>query len=90
MCGRLFLLFRLTSFLRQVFGVCAVICLLLPLPPNDQSWAAEPADSQAVQLVGIVPAPPFAMKDGDGNWEGIAVNLWRRVAQDLGLRFELR
>ena len=66
------------------------MCILLTLSPNNQSWAAEPADSQAVQLVGIVPAPPFAMKDGDGNWEGIAVNLWRHVAQDLGLRFEFR
>ena len=89
MCGRLFFLFRLASFLLNFFGVCAVICLLLT-SPNNRSWAAESADSQAVQLVGIVPAPPFAMKDGDGNWEGIAVNLWRYVAQDLGLRFEFR
>ena len=90
MCGWLFFLFRRTSFLVNFFGVCAVICLLLTLSPNNRSWAAEPADSQAVQLVGIFPAPPFAMKDGEGNWEGIAVNLWRHVAQDLGLRFEFR
>jgi ABC-type amino acid transport substrate-binding protein len=52
--------------------------------------AAEPADSEGVQLVGIVRAPPFAMEDGDGNWTGIAVELWRHVASDLGLRFEFR
>ena len=90
MCGRLFFLFRPTSFLRQFFVVCCLMCILQTLSPSNQSWAAEPADSQAVQLVGIVPAPPFAMKDGDGNWEGIAVDLWRHVAQDLGLRFEFR
>ena len=30
------------------------------------------------------------MKDGNGNWDGIAVRLWRHVASDLGLQYELR
>lgn len=64
--------------------------MLSTLSPGDRSWADAPADSGAVRLVGILPAPPFAMKDDDGNWEGIAVDLWRHVAQDLGLRCEFR
>jgi ABC-type amino acid transport substrate-binding protein len=55
---------------------------------NAPSWAAEPADGQSVGRVGVVQAPPFAMKDEDGNWQGIAVELWRHVARDLELRFE--
>ena len=30
------------------------------------------------------------MKDGNGNWDGIAVRLWRHVTGDLGLQYELR
>ena len=47
-------------------------------------------DDQGARIVGIVEAPPFAMKDGNGNWDGIAVRLWRHVAGDLGLQYELR
>ena len=88
MRGRLLFPFHPASFVCQFFVVCCLTCILPTLSPRNQSWAAEPVDSQAVQLVGIVPAPPFAMKDSDGTWEGIAVDLWRHVAQDLGLRFE--
>src|SRR5512144_2300484 len=88
MYGRLFLLIRVA--LPLVISFWAVICLLAMLATNTQSWAAELVDSEAVQIVGLVPAPPFAMKDSEGNWEGIAVDLWRHVAHDLGLRFELQ
>ena len=91
MCGPLLFLLRLTSFIHRFVFLCCFTCILQMLSPSDQSLAAEPADSQALQLVGLLPAaPPFAMKDRDGDWEGIAVNLWRHVAQDLGLRFEFR
>ena len=32
--------------------------------------------------------PPFAMKDDDGHWEGIAVDLWERVSHELNLSYE--
>jgi ABC-type amino acid transport substrate-binding protein len=34
--------------------------------------------------VGIEPEPPFAMADGDGGWTGISVELWQRIADQLG------
>jgi polar amino acid transport system substrate-binding protein len=40
-------------------------------------------------IVGTKEAPPFAMKDQDGAWTGIAIDLWREVAQKLGLEFRL-
>jgi ABC-type amino acid transport substrate-binding protein len=64
--------------------------LLLMLGTITPTWAAQPADDQSTPIVGIVQAPPFAMKDGNGNWDGIAVRLWRHVAGDLGLQYELR
>ena len=36
---------------------------------------------------GTKDAPPFAMKAPDGTWQGISVDLWRRVADQLHLRY---
>jgi ABC-type amino acid transport substrate-binding protein len=41
-------------------------------------------------IAGVFEAPPFSMKDPAGAWEGISVDLWKAVARDLGLFFELR
>jgi ABC-type amino acid transport substrate-binding protein len=53
------------------------------------SWATEPADSEAVQLVGLLAAPPFAMEDSEGNWKGIAIDVWRHVAHGSGAAFRV-
>ena len=34
-------------------------------------------------------AAPFAMKTPDGNWQGISIDLWRRLADQLHLRYRL-
>jgi ABC-type amino acid transport substrate-binding protein len=38
-------------------------------------------------LVATKEAPPFAMKGSDGTWQGISIDLWRRVADQLHLRY---
>jgi len=38
--------------------------------------------------VGLREAPPFAFKGPSGEWTGIAVELWERVAERSGLSFE--
>lgn len=38
-------------------------------------------------VVGIKEVPPFAMKQASGEWEGISVDLWREVANNLHLRY---
>ena len=38
-------------------------------------------------LVGTKIAPPFAMKDKAGHWEGISIELWKNIAQNLGLEY---
>lgn len=40
--------------------------------------------------VGTKEAPPFAMRRADGSWTGIGVELWKRVAADVGLKYEWR
>jgi ABC-type amino acid transport substrate-binding protein len=34
--------------------------------------------------VGVKSVPPFAMPDGEGGWTGISVELWQRIAGQLG------
>jgi ABC-type amino acid transport substrate-binding protein len=38
-------------------------------------------------VVATKEAPPFAMKARDGSWNGISIDLWRRVADELHLRY---
>jgi polar amino acid transport system substrate-binding protein len=47
-----------------------------------------PADSPQRELVvGTKEAPPFSMKAADGSWNGISIDLWRRIAAELHLRY---
>lgn len=40
--------------------------------------------------VGTDEAPPFSMKDIDGRWTGISIDLWRQIATELNLTYEFR
>ena len=41
-------------------------------------------------MVGTKEAPPFSMKDPDGNWTGISIDLWQQIAAELDLTYEFR
>jgi ABC-type amino acid transport substrate-binding protein len=41
-------------------------------------------------IVGTKESPPFAIKGADGNWSGVSIDLWRAVAEELELDYELR
>jgi len=43
--------------------------------------------SQGELVVATKEAPPFAMKSADGTWQGISIDLWRRVADELHLHY---
>lgn len=73
--------------IRALAFLYALLLVLVTITP---AWAVETVDDQSTHIVGIIQAPPFAMKDGNGNWDGIAVRLWRHVASSLGLQYELR
>lgn len=38
-------------------------------------------------VIGIKNTPPFAMQDGNGDWRGISVDLWRRIADQMHFRY---
>ena len=55
--------------------------------------SASAKDDRAMQdkvVVAVAEVPPFAMKRKDGRWEGLSIELWQRIAQKLGVQFELR
>jgi polar amino acid transport system substrate-binding protein len=69
--------------------VIIVTCLVMPAAastPDDEG--RELAGTRLV--VGTRERPPFAMKDADGNWSGIAIDLWRSIAGQLGVSYELQ
>src|SRR5580698_1819994 len=57
-------------------------------PCQAQTQDANSAISSQPELViGTKEAPPFAMKAADGNWQGISIDLWRRIADELHLLY---
>lgn len=55
----------------------------------DSNFTPIPEIPTKQMVVGIKEAAPFAMRNANGEWEGIAVDLWQLVADDLGLNFRL-
>jgi ABC-type amino acid transport substrate-binding protein len=60
-----------------------------PARAADATTAIAPAPGAATSelVVGVYEDPPFAMKNEVGEWEGVAVALWREVARRGSLRF---
>ena len=55
------------------------------------AFASVPAAAQEKGQMAIATreAPPFAMKDEYGEWDGIAIDLWRNIAAERGYRYRL-
>lgn len=70
-------------------AVAVAMCLVALLAGRAPALAAG-TEGEPAAIVGLVPAPPFAMQAANGEWQGIAVDLWRHVADELQLRFEFR
>jgi ABC-type amino acid transport substrate-binding protein len=53
--------------------------------------SGKPSDLDALMqrriVVGTKEAPPFAMKTPEGQWTGISIDLWRRIAEEKGITF---
>jgi len=49
--------------------------------------SATPALPDRELIIATRQIPPFAMKNADGSWRGISIELWQRVAERLHLRY---
>ena len=41
-------------------------------------------------IVGTKEAPPFSMKDSEGQWTGISIELWQNLAAELKLDYQFK
>jgi len=62
-------------------GALAGVAVADPVPPPEPRRAL---------VVGVKPAPPFAVQAADGTWSGLAVDLARMLATDLGVQMTLQ
>lgn len=69
--------------------VAALLMVAVPQMPVSRAAALEGEAARTQLVVGTKQAPPFAMKDAQGNWQGISIELWHRVADRLGLQYRL-
>lgn len=51
--------------------------------------AATPGTPQRRLRVATYEDPPFSMKDASGQWSGLVVELWQKVAGRMGIEYEL-
>lgn len=63
------------------------LCGLLSLHAQDVQEEDSPDE---LYIVGISELPPFAMKSEEGVWDGLGVDLWRQLADELEIVFEFR
>ncbi len=52
-------------------------------------WSVPPALAEGPLIVGTKVAPPFAIKNPDGSWSGLSIDLWREIAARQNLAFTL-
>jgi ABC-type amino acid transport substrate-binding protein len=68
----------------RAFGALAAIALCCG---TAQAQPANPPISDRELVIGTKEAPPFVIKQPDGTLHGISIDLWRRVADRLHLRY---
>lgn len=84
-----------------ILAICLVAVLCPTLATFAADPVTQPVTPSVTQPAGVVQAlptnktlviatkesPPFAMKDDEGHWSGLAIDLWRGIADDLGVKY---
>jgi polar amino acid transport system substrate-binding protein len=73
-------------WITPIAGLLA-LCTCVGAFGQSQQWAAGAAPPDREIIVATKEAAPFAMNGPDGTWQGISIELWRRVADQLHLRY---
>lgn len=75
--------------LSPMLAALTVTASIFAGPCRAQTAGNADVSSQRELVIGTKQAPPFAMKAADRAWQGISIDLWRRVADDLHLHYRL-
>ncbi len=71
----------LFSLLVPLFGVS--VAAAQPLPGAAQAPGRK-------LIVGVVQDPPYIIKENDGQWTGLNVDIWKAISRDLKVDYEFR
>jgi polar amino acid transport system substrate-binding protein len=69
--------------------VAVALAAVLAQAPQARAQNPGPPESREL-IIGTKVAPPFAMKAEDGTWHGISIDLWRRIADQMHLRYRFQ
>jgi ABC-type amino acid transport substrate-binding protein len=69
--------------------VAAALTAMPAQPPQARGQDSRPSGAREL-VIGTKVAPPFAIKAKDGTWHGISIDLWRRVANQMHLRYRFQ
>ncbi len=69
--------------------VAAALTAMPAQPPQARGQDSRPSEAREL-VIGTKVAPPFAIKAKDGTWHGISIDLWRRVANQMHLRYRFQ
>lgn len=74
-------------------AVAIALCLIAVAPAAAQS-AKPPLDIEQLRqreiVVGTKEAAPFSMKSPEGEWGGISIDLWRRIAEKHNIKYRFQ
>jgi polar amino acid transport system substrate-binding protein len=66
----------------------AVLSSVVPGQAQTTNSPAATISSERELVIGTKEAAPFSMKAADGTWQGISIELWRRVADESHVRYK--
>ncbi len=75
-----------------VRGVAALICGLMLMCVLFLLFSCPVSAAAGGErlIIGTKQSPPFSMKNAEGEWEGISVDLWNKIAEDSDFVFEFQ
>ena len=84
---------NVTASVRSRFVVAVriiVFCLLLAqtIGVIDAQESNASDENRHVLRVGTKVSPPFAIKNADGSWSGISIELWKQLTDELNLEYQ--
>ena len=71
----------------EVFAVLVSVALTCDCCQAQLAVPVNPSLPDRELVIATKEAPPFAIKQQDGSWRGISIDLWRRIADRLHLRY---
>lgn len=66
---------------------CLVAGFSTTVLPAETSPSANDARTNKTLIVAVKPAPPFVIKQADGGYEGISIQLWESIARELAINY---